>query len=292
MDNNRITLKMSFSLKLLFFISNFLICFFFTAIVYSLLANKFGTPDWVILSQVTLQNIVSFSLPAVVLAAFITGNPFKYLGMNVAPKAKELLFVLLLYIASIPVMNLIIYLNSNVAFPDSLSAVEQILRNYEEAAQAVTDQLISGQSFMGICVLILTVGCLTGMGEEIFFRGMLTRLFIDKPLNKHLSIWLGAIIFSFMHFQFFGFVPRVLLGAMFGYLTVWTGCLWIPIFAHALNNSVAIIANHLFENKVIENKIDVIGTPESLLWLSVISAIAVYLLLHNRQKFIQKRQTT
>ncbi len=290
MDNNRMIVKMSFSLKLLFFISNFFVCFFFTAIVYSLLVNKFGALNWVVLTQVILQNIVSFSLPAVILAAFITNNPFKYLSMNKAPKAKALLYVLLLYFASIPAMNLIIYLNSHITFPESLSAIEQVLRSYEEAAQAMTNQLISGQSLMGILVLILVVGCLTGMGEEIFFRGMLTRLFIDKPLNVHFSIWLGAFVFSLMHFQFFGFVPRMLLGALFGYLMVWSGCLWVPIFAHALNNSFAIIANYMFENKVLSEKIDAIGSPECMVWLAAVSAIAVCLLLYYRHKFIEKRQ--
>ena len=86
-----------------------------------------------------------------------------------------------------------------------MSDIEQMLRQYEDMAKTTTDNLTKGKSFGGMLVLILTVGCLTGFGEEVFFRGMFTRLIIDKPCNKHIAIWIGAFLFSLMHFQFYGF---------------------------------------------------------------------------------------
>ena len=138
---------------------------------------------------------------------------------------------------------------------------------------------------MGVICLMLVLGCLTGFGEEIFFRGMLTRIFLDKPMNKHLAIWLGAIVFSFMHFQFFGFVPRVLMGALFGYMLVWSGSLWVPIIAHAINNSVVVLSTYALERGYLSQSLDVYGTTQCMPWLAIVSVAATVALIKYRKFF-------
>lgn len=287
MENNNRFLGISFMMKIGFFFSVFFVCFFLTATLASMLVNRYGATNPVVLTQIALQNLLTFALPALLVAAFIVRRPFQYLLLSQSPKAKHILYVLLLYVASTPFMNLIVELNESITLPESFAALEVILRNYEEAAKAVTDQLIQGQNLLGVLVLMLILGCLTGFGEEIFFRGMLTRLFIDRPMNKHIAIWLGAIVFSFMHFQFFGFVPRVLMGAMFGYLLVWTGSLWVPIIAHALNNSMVVLFTYLLEQGKLSQSLDVYGTTQCALWLSIVSVIAFAALLKYRRIFVE-----
>ena len=68
---------------------------------------------------------------------------------------------------------------------------------------------------------------------------MIQRAIVTLPVNAHVAIWVTAIIFSAVHMQFFGFVPRMILGALFGYLAYWSGSLWLPIIAHAFNNMCA-----------------------------------------------------
>ena len=86
---------------------------------------------------------------------------------------------------------------------------------------------------------------MAGLSEEIFFRGFIQRLFIENKLNHHLAIWFTAILFSAIHLQFFGFVPRVLLGAVLGYLYFYSGNLWLSIIAHTVNNGFAVVMAYI-----------------------------------------------
>ena len=114
-------------------------------------------------------------------------------------------------------------------------------------------------------------------------------------MKAHIAIWITAIIFSAVHFQFYGFIPRVLLGAFFGYLALWSGSLWLPIFAHALNNSLVVISTWLTKRNTIDIDINKIGTEyssESLLFIaiSVIATILGIIILYRYYKQIQSQQ--
>ena len=113
-------------------------------------------------------------------------------------------------------------------------------------------------------------------------------------MKAHIAIWTTAIIFSAMHFQFYGFIPRVLLGAFFGYLAFWSGSLWLPIFAHALNNSLVVLSTWLVKRNAINIDINKIGTEytsDSFIFIAI-SVIAttlgiVILYRHYKQKLAQ-----
>ena len=122
-----------------------------------------------------------------------------------------------------------------------MAGIEQWLRAQEDMALQATEVLMNINSVGQLIVVILTIGLLTGIGEELIFRGSIQRLMIEKRINIHVAIWVTAFIFSALHMQFYGFVPRMLLGAFFGYLVVCSGSLWLPILAHALNNTIATI---------------------------------------------------
>ena len=96
-------------------------------------------------------------------------------------------------------------------------------------------------SVPALIVNILIIGVGAGVAEEILFRGCFQRLLVTGGINHHVAIWCVAFIFSAIHFQFFGFVPRMLLGAYFGYLMYWSKSVWIPAIAHTLNNTMVVI---------------------------------------------------
>ena len=288
MNENSPFIKLVFPTKMLFLFSVFMVCLYLVTVVSSLLQNKLGAIDMVLNLQVAMQNILVFAFPAFALAVFVSRKPISYLRLNSAPRLKSILFVLAAFVIAMPAMNYIIDWNENIRLPESMSAIEQTLRQYEELAKQATDNLTKGKSFGGIVVLVLTVGCLTGFGEEVFFRGMFTRLIIDKPCNKHLAIWIGALLFSLLHFQFYGFVPRMLLGAFFGYLMVWSGCLWLPIIAHAINNSLAIVSIYLCEQKILPARIDEVGGDNLL--LLIVSVALTTVLIWQRHRFFDNNK--
>jgi membrane protease YdiL (CAAX protease family) len=96
--------------------------------------------------------------------------------------------------------------------------------------------------------------------------------------NKTTIIWICAAIFSAIHMQFLGFVPRLLLGAYFGYLLIWSGNIWLPIIAHFCNNAIAVL---LMSSDKLKDLEFVTGdlTSESIIPFSVISLIGLCLFM-------------
>lgn len=195
-----------------------------------------------------IQDILVFIVPAVIAAIVVTRLPANLLTINVKPKLSTSFLAIVVLVVSMPAMDYIIRLNESITFPESLTWLEELLRGMEEGAGDAIESLAGESTWGNLIMGILIIGVLTGISEELFFRGAMQNLFMSTGMRKHLCIWVTAIIFSFMHFQFFGFIPRVLLGAYFGYLIWWTGSVWIPIIAHATNNSIVVIFNWVAMN--------------------------------------------
>jgi hypothetical protein len=83
------------------------------------------------------------------------------------------------------------------------------------------------------------------------FRGVIQTIFVRWTKNTHAAVWITAILFSAFHMEFFGFLPRLLLGVFFGYFVAWSGSIWTGVWAHFLNNSTVVIITYLFQKKII-----------------------------------------
>ena len=113
-----------------------------------------------------------------------------------------------------PTINLTAELNNMLTLPDFLAPIEAWMKAQEESMANVTDLMLKGNWLACLFVIAFTAG----VTEEFFFRGALLNIFKRLSRNKHVAIWTAAIIFSAVHLQFYGFIPRMLLGAFFGYL--------------------------------------------------------------------------
>lgn len=185
--------------------------------------------------------------------------------------------VILFYIIFLPAMNWLVELNKSMSLPSWMSGIEQAMIQAEEAAAETTKQLLDFQSIGMLIACIFVVGFMAGLSEEMLFRGALLRTMQDSRLGTHAAVWISAIIFSAIHMQFYGFVPRMLLGVWLGYLLVWTRSLWAPIIAHTLNNATVVVMTFLSNRGFIsEGYGDHFGLPSpgSLPWLAIASLIA------------------
>lgn len=217
-----------------------------------------GVSDWNVIGGVltgdpehlTLFRIVQggssfamFALPPLLLGR-IEGNAGKYFQLN----SKSLTFplfacTLLIVLASGPVSELLARLNSQLVLPQSLTGLEEWMKSKEEQAGAMTLTLLRDTSFSGFMGNILVMALIAAVGEEMLFRGALQRIFARWFGSGHAAILFTAMIFSAIHLQFYGFLPRMFLGLLFGYLYWWSGNMWLPILAHFVNNaSVLVIA--------------------------------------------------
>lgn len=195
--------------------------------------------------SVVFQDILMWILPAVLTVAIITRNSESLLEIGALPNLNQTILAVLLLIVSSPLMSWIITLNASVHLPESMAGIETALRAMEENAEQTVKIMLDASTPGALIVNILIIGVLAGFAEELFFRGTLQRILSSGNLSIHAAIWISSIIFSAMHFQFFGFVPRMLLGALFGYLLYWSGSLWLPILIHTLNNSAFVVLYHL-----------------------------------------------
>lgn len=153
------------------------------------------------------------------------------------------LFSFLFLLACNPLMSLVSAWNMGITLPESLGFIELWMRQQEDAMAELTSNLVMVNSVPLLLANLLVIAVLPAIAEELFFRGALQHIFQRIFKNEHLSVWVVALIFSAIHVQFFGFFPRLLLGVFFGYLFVWSRNIWVPIFAHFVNNaSVTILA--------------------------------------------------
>jgi membrane protease YdiL (CAAX protease family) len=130
--------------------------------------------------------------------------------------------------------------NASVHFPEFMKPLEDWARKNEDMLAEATTFLTTFESTGQFILAFFVIAVIPGIGEELVFRGIVQRKLIQGGLNPHIAIWLAAIIFSAIHIQFFGFVPRMLLGVLFGYLYFWSGDLRVPMFAHFVNNGLTL----------------------------------------------------
>lgn len=226
----------------------FLFCLVLAGVILPFIPKLVSRPEAAVRIATVIQDLLVFILPAVGTAMVVTRLPARLLAVDRLPGWKYALLSLLVLIFSIPAMNLIIEWNKNWQLPESMASVEMFFRQLEEGAAATTELLMNGATVPSLIVSVLIVGVLAGFSEELFFRGTFQRILGMGRMNPHVAIWLVAFIFSAFHFQLFGFVPRMLLGAFFGYLLWWSGSLWLPVLVHVFNNSVVVIAEYCSTN--------------------------------------------
>ncbi|SMG21477.1 hypothetical protein SAMN05661096_01195 [Marivirga sericea] len=141
--------------------------------------------------------------------------------------------------------SIIIEWNMNVEFPEFLRGFGEWARNMEDRLMELTELFSSYGSFGEMLIALFIIGILPAVGEELVFRGLLQTKLQTATKNAHLAIWISAIIFGAFHMQFFGVVPRILLGALFGYIYLYSGNIWYPILAHFVNNGLAVVVMYV-----------------------------------------------
>ena len=231
--------------------------------------------------MLVIQDVVLFIAAPLITARLISTCPFKFLSLTKLPSLKQIVWVTVAMLVMTPALNLIVSWNESMHLPEFMSGVEEWMRANENSAMEATKKILSMNTFGSLIVTVLMVGVMTGIGEELTFRGVMQKLITEKSSNYHIAIWVTAIIFSAIHFQFFGFFPRMLLGAFFGYLLVWSGSIWLPIYAHFLNNSMAVVAAYMLNINLTTEELDKVGTIDSgTIWMALVSfflfAICVY----------------
>jgi uncharacterized protein len=224
----------------------------------TLFKNLAATPGgwFTIMAAQGMAHVCSFLLPALIYWQYVERNRWANFQFRPLSAVAGLSLVAFVVIAFMPFDGLIIEANQRLDLPDALGDLENWMRQTEDRAAELTKALTTFSSPAQLAVALLVIGVLPALGEEVLFRGVLQRKIIGWTGLPHLSIWLTAALFSAIHLQFYGFLPRMLLGALFGYLYFWTGNIWVPILAHFTNNGFTVLMVWLHQRRVTDIDIE------------------------------------
>lgn len=230
-----LTLGRRLLLLLCFFVAGYVLVSILAAVMIMVFGQQ-STPAMRILT--VLQDIIVFIVPAVGTAMLVTRRPDQLLAVDRRPPLLPTLIALGTLVASIPAMNLVIHLNESLPLPPEVALT---FRDMETSAAEMISAVVGPHTIPNLIMTVLIIGIMAGLSEELLFRGCLQRLLRTGGMSAHAAIWIAAAVFSLLHMQFYGFVPRMLLGAFFGYLLWWTGSLWVPVILHITNNTLYLI---------------------------------------------------
>lgn len=149
-----------------------------------------------------------------------------------------------LLVVSIPFMSALVLWNEQITFPPALANLEQSLKLAESEAKRLTDSFIFADTWQLFVVNLVVVALIPAIAEEVLFRGALLNFIYTCFARHHLAIWVSAILFSLMHGQFYGFVPRLFMGLMLGYVAYYSMSIWPAIALHFINNALAVCASY------------------------------------------------
>ena len=220
-----------------------------------------------------LSSIMMFVVPPIVYYC-ITRKKHQMQDLGFRKVARPwwllLLGVAVMFI-SLPVTNQLTVWNENMNLGSTLAKLEDYLKTLEETARSATEKMLNVSTFGGLLLNLLIIALIPALGEEMTFRGVLQQS-LTRKLKPHIAIFLSAAIFSFIHFQFYGFLPRMFLGILLGYMFYVTGSLWTSILMHFFNNGTAVVLYYLNNKGIINIDVEHFGETQSV-WLVVASAV-------------------
>ena len=258
------------------------------------LSAGYDFSDALTLSKLKYMQIVNefalFIVP-VLLFAMLSGNSVSgYLKTNLKIPVISLLLAIAVIIVGLPFLNWITDINAGMTFPKAFSGIEQWMRATETKDDNITNAFLSTASTPGFIVNMVMIALLPAIGEELFFRGVLQHLFAEWFRNIHVAIITTAFIFSAIHFQFFGFIPRFLLGMFLGYMFYWANNLWVPILIHFINNGLAVCVAFLAARGMLSINYNSFGSTDNV-WVVMLSTLAITVLLWLLYKFRRSTKT-
>ena len=216
---------------------------------------------------------IGFWVAAWVISRFIDKAELHWDIQRERFNVKNLLLALVITLGAMFVNGLLVYWNAQLDLPESMAGLESWMKEMETQLMELTMFLTDFQSIPELLTGILVIGVFAGIGEEMFFRGIIQPKMKLYTNSAHWGIWLTAIVFSAIHVQFYGFVPRVFLGALFGYLYHYSGSLLYPILAHVFNNSLTVLVIYLSNQGIVDfdlESTDTVSYPAALTGLLVL----------------------
>ena len=247
-----------------------------------------------------VQSLLVFVVPALLAVWCWSRRPAEWLRLRAVGNGWVYAIVVVLMIVAQPGINMLATWNEGIRLPAFMSEIEQYFQDMEASARELTEMLAAAPTIGTMLLNLVVLAAVPAIGEELSFRGVLLGLIdgdttlgarISPSRRTHIAVWVVGIIFSLIHFQFYGFIPRMLLGVVLGYLLVWTGSLWVPMVAHFTNNALVVLLYFAEEHFAINSEsLESFGTGATA-WAGWLSLLLSLLLLWLVRNAVQKRSS-
>ena len=247
-----------------------------------------------------VQSLLVFVVPALLAVWCWSRRPAEWLRLRAVGNGWVYAIVVVLMIVAQPGINMLATWNEGIRLPAFMSEIEQYFQDMEASARELTEMLAAAPTIGTMLLNLVVLAAVPAIGEELSFRGVLLGLIdgdttlgarISPSRRTHIAVWVVGIIFSLIHFQFYGFIPRMLLGVVLGYLLVWTGSLWVPMVAHFTNNALVVLLYFAEEHFAINSEsLESFGTGTTS-WAGWLSLLLSLLLLWLVRNAVQKRSS-
>ena len=227
-----------------------------------------------------LQFFGLFVIPVFLFARLSDSKPGEWLGLKPANPLYFILGIIVLLVA-LPLVDWSGTINHQL-IPETTS-VGKWMKASEESAAKQIEFMLKRHTLQDLLLNLVLVAVFAGVGEELFFRGVLQRLFIKIFKNAWVGILVTAFIFSAIHFQFYGFIPRFILGILLGLIYWYSGSLWPAIIAHFAYDAFAIIM--IYFNPALAEKDSVsisLGNQSVMAAISAALVIAIVIAMKKR----------
>ncbi len=222
-----------------------------------------------------LNQAFTFLLPGMLTAFIVYKRDWiKDLFLNRSPSTQNWGLATVILFCALPLVQYTYFLNQQIPLPESWLA-------QEESTEAILKIVMTYTAGYQIIFNLFLIAVLPALGEEIVFRGIIQKNIQWASNSPHLAIWVAAFIFSFIHFQFAGFIPRFILGAILGYLFYFTQNLWVPIIAHFFNNASQVLLDFFFKEEMSSLDIESI---DSVPWYAGLISLVLVIFLFGMLK--------
>jgi len=236
-----------------------------------------------------ISSIFMFVVPPIVYY-FITRKEHQMQDLGIrklSPPWWLILIGAVVMIVSIPVTTSLTTWNESMNLGGAFAQLEEYMKALEETAQAATEKMLNVTTFGGMLFNLIIIALIPAVGEELTFRGVLQQS-LTRKMNPHIAITLSAAIFSFIHFQFYGFLPRMFLGMLMGYMFYITNSLWTSMLMHFVNNGATVVLYYLNNIGVIEDA-ESFGETQNVWIISASAIITMGLIVWSWKKAQPKR---
>lgn len=224
-----------------------------------------------------VSTLVLFAVPALLFAVIVNKQPFRYLGFATHSNFRQFYLVLLIAIAALFSQSILSQLNEWIPISKHW---EQVFKRMEDEYAKEVLNMVQMKTFADYVYSLIIIAFLPALFEELFFRGALQQMFIGMFRNAFWGILITSIFFSAAHFSYYGFLTRLFLGLVLGYIFYYGKNIWLNVTMHFLNNAVVVTGLYLLSRsgKLTEKSMQDDNYPVFVGIIAIIGVLALFVM--------------